>query len=169
MPKGKPEQFLKIGDKVDNISAMTKPKEMHSVGGVLEQMPVGGVHLPGVRTKMSRRLAETLVRASHEPTVTSTENKETTENNQNNKGSMSIYITDFAESVKREIVHVSRQGSKHVFPSTQIGHFVKQPLLQSKVRSKICSMHGLKAWMLKKKRLVMHAPAHWLQCQGHLN
>jgi len=43
---------------------------MHSVGGVLEQMPVVGVHLPGIRTKVSKRLAATVTKASQEVTFT---------------------------------------------------------------------------------------------------
>jgi len=63
-PKGKPEYFLKIGAKTDDSHAVLVPKDMYSIGGILEQMPVVGVHLPGIRTKVSRRLALDLVAVS---------------------------------------------------------------------------------------------------------
>jgi len=51
-PCGKPEHFIKLGDKTEDAAAINKPKEMYSIGGILERMPVVGIHLPGIRTKL---------------------------------------------------------------------------------------------------------------------
>jgi len=61
-PSGKPEHFLKLGEKVDAY-AVERPKDLYSFGGVLERMPVANVHLPGMRTKISRRLTSCLIDA----------------------------------------------------------------------------------------------------------
>ena len=112
-PKGKPTCFLKIGDNIDDVHSVDKPKEMCSVGGILERMPVLSVHLPGVRTKISRKLATNLIMGSSNGFDTSTSSAEAFEsdtNKQNNKGSMTICINDLIDVVRKEIMHASRQG-----------------------------------------------------------
>jgi len=92
-PNGKPIYFLKLGDRLDD-DATSVPKEMCSVGGVLQKMPVIGTHLPNIRTKVSRRLATSLKEASTDlASKMSTPEKECT-HNKNDKGSVSIYIND---------------------------------------------------------------------------
>jgi len=87
-------------------------------GGVLEQMPVVRVQLPGIRTKVSRRLAAMLIDASTDaPSAGTSASSEcaTAEDNQNNKGSMTIYIDDLLEVIKREIMYASWQGNNCTF------------------------------------------------------
>jgi len=105
-----------LGERTEDEYAVEKPKEMYSLGGVLEKMPILGIHLPGVRTKVSRRLATTLIdgccgrqsSASGSSTDESDDN-----NNDNNKGSMSIYINGVLEVIKSEIMYASRQGTHY--------------------------------------------------------
>jgi len=116
-PCGKPEHFLKIGDRLDDLDAVEKPKNAYSVGGVLEKIPLLGVHLPGIRTKVSRRLSTRLIDAStaDNPTSASKEDPSNTEDNGNKKGSMTICITELIDVVKKEIMYASRQGYKYTF------------------------------------------------------
>ena len=44
-------KFLKMGDTTEDAMAVNKPKEMHSLGGVLEQMFAAGMPIPGIRTE----------------------------------------------------------------------------------------------------------------------
>ena len=111
-PKGKPEYFLKIGAKTDDSHAVLVPKDMHSIGGILEQMPVVGVHLPGIRTKVSRRLASDLVAASID-TPTNVNETPTDKSKPTNKGSMTIYVTDLINVIKKELQYASRMGKNY--------------------------------------------------------
>ena len=112
-PSKRPEYFLKIGDRIDDVDALEKPKAAYSVGGVLENIPLLGVHLPGVRTKISRRLVARLIEAAAEkPPPTEMQEPINAEDNTNNKGSMTIYINDLIEAVKKEIMYASRQGDQ---------------------------------------------------------
>lgn len=112
-PTGKPQCFLKTGDKSDDISAVDKPKDMHSKGGVLEQMPVRFVHLPSVRTKISKRLAERLINGCTESVPIRPETKGTAESDKHNIGSMSVHINDLVDVVKKEMMCASKQGSNY--------------------------------------------------------
>jgi len=91
---------------------------MHSVGGFLEQMPVLGIHIPGIRTKVSRRLALKLTDAAKDIDASKSSDSPystTTADNDNNKGSMTIYIDDLIEVIQNEIMYASRQGSNYTF------------------------------------------------------
>lgn len=114
-PKGKPVYFLKFGQKEEDAFAVEKPKGMYSLGGVLERVPIVGIHLPGIRTKISRRLAASLVNAVADDDCGDRSDSKTTpddNNNDNNKRSMSTYITKLIDVVKQEIMFASQQGSK---------------------------------------------------------
>jgi len=106
---GKPTCFLKVGDRVDDAHAIGVPKEMHSAGRVLEKMPVVGVHLPGICTKVARRLTMSLVNASADVDGgrTSKTNAEA-DSNDNDKGSMPMCITT---SPTRHVYVIHRQNS----------------------------------------------------------
>ena len=111
--------FLKIGKKTVDAHAVAAPKEMYSTGGFLEEMPVVGVHLPGMRTKISRSLASSLLQASCDEGPSqgnqSSGGVKTPDSNKSNKGSMSIYINDLIDVVKKEIIYASRQADKYTF------------------------------------------------------
>lgn len=91
-PSGKPEHFVKIGDRIDDAYAVEKPKETYSLGGILQKMPLMGVHLPGIRTKVSRRLTARMINASSnvEPKSNATTNAD---DNKSNKGTMTMCIS----------------------------------------------------------------------------
>jgi len=114
-PCGKLVYFLKIGDSIDDAHAIERPKDMHSAGGILEVMPILGVHIPGVCTKVSRRLASSLMEATTEAFVDGITEEKHHYSNQSNKGSMTIYINDFIDVVKKEIMCASRQGGAYTF------------------------------------------------------
>jgi len=57
---------LKLGNNTEDDHAVEWPKDLYSLGGVLEIMPIVGVHLPGVQTKLSRHLAFSLIQSSKE-------------------------------------------------------------------------------------------------------
>ena len=113
-PSGKPEHFVKIGDRIDDAYAVEKPKETYSLGGILQKMPLMGVHLPGIRTKVSRRLTARMINASSnvEPKSNATTNAD---DNKSNKGTMTMYIDNLIAEVKKEIMYASRQGKSYVF------------------------------------------------------
>ena len=109
---------MKIGAKVEHAHAVERPKDMYSVGsGILERMPVASVHMPGVRTKVSRRIANTLIGAVTDVNSSESSSDEGSPDSTtpNNKGSMTVYINDLIEAMKRESLHASRQGSRYSF------------------------------------------------------
>jgi len=112
-PSGKPVYFLKIGDKEDGPHAIEKPKDCHSLGGVLESMPILGEHLPGIHTKVSRRLVSKLMEGASPVNVALSPTDHT--NNANNNGTMTRYINDLVDCVKKEVMYASRQGSSYTF------------------------------------------------------
>ena len=125
-PTGKPVHFLKLGDRTNNPCAVNVPKEMYSLDGALEKLPIAAVHLPGVRTKVSRRLASNLIEASTEiGNAQHNDPKEPMPNNVNNKGSMTIYINDLMAEVKKEIMCASRQGPNYAFTQCAERHIRK--------------------------------------------
>jgi len=113
-PEGKPVHFLKIGDKVEDAHAILVPKDMYLPGGVLEEVPVSGVHLPGIRTKISRRLATSLLEGcvNHEGDANDCPQDK---NKPTNKGTMTIYINDLIEAVKKELNYASRMGKNYSY------------------------------------------------------
>jgi len=114
-PRGKPVCYLKLGQKVHDEHAVGKPKEMHSLGGVLEIMPISAIHLPARMSKVARQLATTLTdEINCEGAGSSTASADNTDND-NDKGTMSVYINDLIEVVKHELLHASRQGSNYSF------------------------------------------------------
>jgi len=110
-PCGKPEHFLKLGDEVDGF-ATERPKDMCLLAGVLEVMAAANVHSPGMQTKISRRLASALIDSATDQTKADSliASDESTENNESDKGSMTIHIDELADALKREILCASRQG-----------------------------------------------------------
>ena len=120
-PSGKPEHFMKIGDKLVDVHAVERPKDMHSIGsGVLEKMPIVAVHVPGIRTKMSRRLASTLIAAVTEEVNSSASTSSSEDNTPDSskpsyKGSMTIYIDDLISVIQNELFYASRQGAAYSF------------------------------------------------------
>ena len=121
-PHGKPEHFICVGDNVDHTDAVTKPKEMYSTGasggGMLQVFPVQGVHMPGVRTKVLRKLVEDLVMASTDQSASSSVNdmdRVDDSDNQSNKGSMTMYVNELLDIVRRELLHAASQGERYSY------------------------------------------------------
>jgi len=119
-PKGKPEHFLRVGDNADHVAAITKPKDMYSAtGGKLETLPGKGVHMPGVRTKMLKRVAENVVKASLG--VAESTNRQWAEeptddtNNSSNKGSMTVYVNDLIEAIGKEATSAAALGDRYSY------------------------------------------------------
>lgn len=105
---------MQIGDRLDD-NAITVPKEMYSKGGVLEKMPVTGTHSPGVRTKVLRRLASRLIEVLTDVPADSPNAGKEYADKESNKGSMSIYINDLVEVMRKELMYASRSGKNYVF------------------------------------------------------
>jgi len=118
-PHGKPIYFLQVGDQKQSNDAINKPKEMYSIGGVLEYFPMRGVHMPGIRTKGSRRLAADIVMMSSPVTAATTPtgapHDAADADKQNNKGTMTLYINDFLEVVRHELNEAADQGNKYSY------------------------------------------------------
>jgi len=47
-PSGKPVNYLKLGQNTEDACTVEKPKEMYSLGGVLEMVPILGIHCHGI-------------------------------------------------------------------------------------------------------------------------
>ena len=114
-PTGKPIYFLKIGDRIDDPHSVEKPKSACSVGGALELVPISGTHVPGIRTKVSRCLSSSLIAATAQFSTDGKTPQKESEDNQNNKGSMTVYINDLIDVVRKETLHASRQGKSYTF------------------------------------------------------
>jgi len=102
-PKGKPCWFLKLGIRQHDAHAIAVPKEMHSLGGILEEMHVRAVHPRGICTKVSRQLAEVLVNASKVGsgcTASHTDEPAASPDDQNDEGSMTVCVDDLADIIK---------------------------------------------------------------------
>jgi len=84
---------------------------MHSHGGVLVQMPILGVHVPGIRTKIARRFVSSLLEGTSNSS-SDTEDSPDDSDKPTNKGSMTIYIDDLINIIKRELNYASRMGDK---------------------------------------------------------
>ena len=121
-PHGKPEHFVKIGTLSKSTEAMSVPKEMYSVGGVLEKVPVTSVHLPGIRTKPTRSLtASILLASSNKEAIFPDGNVAKDKSNTDkpiNKGSMTIYVDDLLATIRAELMQASRLGSRYSFSQT---------------------------------------------------
>jgi len=91
---------------------------MYSLGGVLEKMPIERIHLPAMRTKISRRLAASLIQGSTQSDSTGSDGSAGTSddnNNNNNKGTMTAYINALLDVVQNKIMYASRQGSHYKY------------------------------------------------------
>jgi len=114
-PSHKIDQFLRLGDQ-NTPDAVHVPKDMYS-GGLLKQWPVSGVHMPNIRTKGCKRLANNLVSLCVDPATSSHMEPEYEEGSslKTNNGTMTIYVNDLVETIKKEIMEASTKGNAYTF------------------------------------------------------
>lgn len=114
-PQGRPEHCMRVGNNTEHVAA-----DMHSLtGGNLEMHPSKGVHMPGVRTKMLKRLASKVLAtcdpAPTPPSSAGMEEESTDTNNQSNKGSVTIYVNELLEVVGKEAMGHASLGDRYSF------------------------------------------------------
>jgi len=82
----------------------------------LDIFPIMGVHMPGIRTKVSRRLAADLLRLSSPavgklPVASAQEDTD----KDSNKATMTMYVNDLLDVVRKELISASREGDKYTY------------------------------------------------------
>jgi len=116
-PSRKIDQFLRLGEQRNNADAVQVPKDMYSHGGILDQWPVSGVHMPAMRTKGCKCLSANLTSlCSNSPGDAATETEwEEDSSRKSNKGTMTIYVNDLLDAMKKEIMEAAMKGEAHAF------------------------------------------------------
>jgi len=145
------------------------PKEMYSIGGVLDKFPVSGLRMPGIRTKVARNVAASLLRMCGSPMTAcgleSSPNDDATKDTdvQSNKASMTTYVKDLLDIVEKEkLVAPKKDCLVSSLRGTGMGSMISKAAVKAiKGSIKHLLKHGCIKWVRMEKILQQN---HVLAC-----